>query len=478
LKLLSPDAGANQPLVYLVKESGFRSLSAFAAAINNRASLKYGIQLNHDHNIIRRWINGGACTHPRIVADVLSDAWGMTIPPSVIWPDERNGLSPVSAHLQPCIAKHTLENLGAFLRRDALRASVWADPIPIVTRDELMNPISKWLSSPPIRLPTADQRPRHIDQTTIERIEAATTHFMAVDAAAGGAAVRDAAAGQLRYAVDLANNHLPPDTPTRSRLLTAIATLAGEVGAMAHDTGLDGTAQQYFAYALQTARAADNDHASLIVVRVLTHMAHQMCELKSPRTTLRLTELAAHHMGHSPRGLMQGMLWILRARALALLGPNWMSEINSSISLAFAACETAETETPLRQNMFPHLNSAHLERHAAEAYLDLATLDDDHAAHLAAKAEARSLSALATQSQNHTREKAHNLVNLARSRFLLGRPDEACDDGAQALQLARQIPGSTRLAERIHTLSVAAERFPYHPRARDLQQRAIQTLQA
>ncbi|MBB4960273.1 tetratricopeptide repeat protein [Micromonospora polyrhachis] len=463
-------AAANQPLAYLVKESGFRSLAAFASAINNHASAAYGIQLSHDHNIIRRWLNGAACMHPEIVADVLSGAWGVTIPPAVIWPDDRNGTPPASAHLQPCIAEHTLANLGAFLRRDALREVGWTDPVPVATGDELVNPISRWLASPPVRLTATEQGPQHTDQRDqlmVDRIEAATAHLIALDAVAGGEAARDMAAGQLRYAVDLASHHLPTDTFIRNRLLAAIARLASEVGAMSHDAGLDGTAQQYFAYALQTAQVVDNDHANLVVVYVLTHMAHQMCELSAPQTALRLIELAAaHHIQHAARsGVMQGMLWILRARALAILGPDWMEEINSSIALALTGCATAETPPPISQ--------CRLRRHAAEVYLTIAEVDHRQAAPLAAKAESCSLIALDTQSQNQAREKAYNLINLARSRFLLGRPDEACDDATQAIQLAHQIPGAARLATRIHALATIAERFPHHPQARDLHRRAL-----
>lgn len=57
---------------------------------------------------------------------------------------------------------------------------------------------------------------------------------MASDASPGGGLAREAAVGQLKYAVDLAQ-HASYSEAVGNRLLTVIAHLAGQVAWMSHD---------------------------------------------------------------------------------------------------------------------------------------------------------------------------------------------------------------------------------------------------
>src|SRR5215475_10584363 len=115
-----PKHVANSGLAVLVESAGFRSLERLAVAVNERGWRMHGIRLNYDHVSVKRWIGGGTCQYPDVVAAVLSDAWGIPIPVAVIWPELRDGEGPVPAHRQAWVAARTLEDLGVLLRSDML----------------------------------------------------------------------------------------------------------------------------------------------------------------------------------------------------------------------------------------------------------------------------------------------------------------------------------------------------------------------
>src|SRR5262249_10000019 len=227
-----PEHIANPCLATLIDGAGFSSHERFAAAVNSHGWLMHGVKLSYDHISVKRWLGGATCQHPDVVAAVLSHAWGVPIPAAVIWPAQRNGHSgPVPAHLQAWVAARTLEDLGVFLRSDMLtRREILTDAVGVATGAPLVNPIARWLSVGATGLigsmASDDHGPGRIGLGTVIGIERATRQFVASDAEVGGGLSREAAVGQLKYAVDLAR-HASYTEVVGNRLLAAIAALAG-----------------------------------------------------------------------------------------------------------------------------------------------------------------------------------------------------------------------------------------------------------
>src|SRR5262249_9366203 len=153
----------------------------------------------------------------------------------------RDGDGPVPAHRQAWVAARTLEDLGVFLRSDMLtRREVLADVIGVASGSALADPIARWLSAKSVGLAgVAQPGTGRIGMSEVAGIEDVTHHFGSIDAAVGGGLGREAAVGQLKYAVDLAR-HATYTEAVGKRLLAAIADLSGLVGWMSFDANMSG----------------------------------------------------------------------------------------------------------------------------------------------------------------------------------------------------------------------------------------------
>ncbi|HZM26779.1 MAG TPA: hypothetical protein VFB89_05455, partial [Gemmatimonadales bacterium] len=409
---------------------------------------------------------------PDVVAAVLSDAWGIPVPVEVIWPELRDGQPPAPAHLQPWAAARTLDELGLFLRSDMLtRRAVLAASVSVATGKELIAPIARWLSVDTGVLPLpGGAGPGQINIEAVEAIEEATRHFMAADAAVGGAVVRRAAAGHLLYAVDLATEARYSED-IGNRLLIAIADLAGHVGWMSHDAAMEGPAQRYLIYGLQAAREAHGDEAQLRAVGILADMSAQMNELGHPSSALRLTDLAFEQLPADGRRFnkIRSLLWSQRAARLSGMGTVHLSEVRSAVGLAFDLYGqlNEEDESPAVARCFPYTTEAEIASSAAKTYRTLALHDPT----FAADAERQALSALALRPPGFQRSLVFDQINLAQARFLGGEPEQACQDGAQAIEMAARVTASSRVNARLAGLMTDSEPFKKLSGVREFRER-------
>src|SRR5262249_10274298 len=212
----------------------------------------------------------------------------------------------------------------------------------------------------------------------VEAIERSTRYFAATDAEIGGALSREAAVGQLKYAVDLAQ-HASYSDRTGNRLLAAIAELSGLVGWMCHDSGMTGPAQRYFTYGLQAARESTDPRASLLVVSILSDMAQQMRWLGRPNAALRLHDLAAsqlpgdRHRFNVVRAVLAGNRAV---DGLCRLGGSSLTEARSALSLSFdlyaQASDDDRATAPAMWHRAMVTTEARLSSNASAAYLVMA----------------------------------------------------------------------------------------------------------
>lgn len=231
---------ANPGLAALIQGGGFRSLERFANAVNACGWEMNGVKLCYDHITVKRWLTGSVCQNPEAVAAVLTRAWGIPVPVQVVWPELRDGQGPVPAYLQAWVPVRTLADLGAFIGADMLtRREMLAASVGVASGPTLVEPLARWLAAEPLALGQPAEATRRIGVDEVENIEAATKHFAALDAKAGGGLSREAAVGQLKYAVDLARYSTYSEA-VGNRLLAAIAGLSGLVGWMCMDSGMQG----------------------------------------------------------------------------------------------------------------------------------------------------------------------------------------------------------------------------------------------
>jgi hypothetical protein len=125
----------------------------------------------------------------------------------------------------------------------------------------------------------------------VQAIERSTRYFAATDAEIGGALSREAAVGQLKYAVDLARHGSYSDR-TGNRLLAAVAELSGLVGWLCHDSNMPGPAQRYLMYGLQAARESSTSinidaYDGRVHVRRRCEVEHRQMQVRPPAQRAR-----------------------------------------------------------------------------------------------------------------------------------------------------------------------------------------------
>lgn len=468
-----PTRVANPGLAALIAGSGFASLERFATAVNHRGWEMHGIKTAYNHVTVKRWLAGSVCQHPDVVAAVLSDGWGIAIPIEVIWPDLRDGRPSEPAHLQPWAASRTLDEMGAFVRSDMLtRRETLTNAVKAASGPALLAPISRWLGIPPGRLPGKDDGVRRIGASDVEAIERSTRYFAATDAESGGMLSREAAVGQLKYAVDLAQ-HASYSDRVGNRLLAVVAELSGLVGWMCHDSGMPGPAQRYFTYGLQAARESTDSRAPLLVVSILADMAEHIRWQGRPNTALRLNDLAADQLPADRRryNVLRAELAAHRAEnGLCHFGPSCLPEVQNALNLAFDLYAQASDEDKATASTSWHraidVSEAELSVSAAVAYLTMASDDPT----LAAEAEKHTLNQLATVPDDQGRSKVFGQIRLARIRFLTGEAEQACDDGDRAIEMADHTASST-ISVRLRELLAGSEPYAGLPRVAEFRDR-------
>jgi hypothetical protein len=352
-------------------------------------------------------------------------------------------------------------------RRETLAASVKAASGPA-----LLAPITRWLGVPPVRLPGRTRGTKRIGVPEVAAIERSTRYFAATDAEVGGAFSREAAVGQLKYAVDLAERASYSDA-IGNRLLAAIAELSGLVGYLCQDSGMPGPAQRYFSFGLQAARESTDPRAPMLVVSILADLAQHMRWLGRPNTAIRLHDLALLQLPADRRRfrVVRAVLASKKAEdGLCYLGRSALPEVRSSLNLSFdlyAQAGADERHTAVSSwHRALDMSEAGLHGRAAAAYLVLAKENRQ----LARYAEERTLCMLANASKGQGRDRVLSQIRLARIRFALAEPDQACEDGETALSAVTDIP-SEMVTTRLRELMTDSEPYATLPRVVELRER-------
>jgi hypothetical protein len=395
------------------------------------------------------------------------------------WPSCRPGQrNPVDDHAAPLYAwgaLRTLEDLAVFLRSDMLtRRDILAASVTMAAGKTLTEPVASWLNTAPGGLPAAEGHGLgKVGMSAVEGIERTVRYFVTSDASAGGGLAREAAVGQLKYAVDLAQ-YASYSSAVGARLLTVIADLAGRVGFMSHDAGMAGPAQRYAWYGLQAAHEAGTERARLLAVRILSEMGSYAWSAGHIDTAHRLYSLALGRIPEDPhrfnqvRAIMRSRL----AKALSGLGSDHAAEVDRYVNLSVHLHHKAEDDEPLPwlAVYFPYdcgpSADAELASEAAASYHALAREDARHAG----RAQQHARLALDRRSEEFTRSRVFDQVMVARTGLRAGELDQACRDGQEAIRMAAAVSDSRRVRTRLAQLMDDAEQHQQEPAVRELRE--------
>lgn len=188
---------------------------------------------------------------------------------------------------------------------------------------------------------------------------------------------------------------------------------------------------------------------------------------------LHLHNLAANQLPADRRrfNVLHAVLAGNRANdGLCRLGGSSLAEARSVLSLSFDLYSQASDDDRATASTLWHraldMTEARLASNAGAAYLVMARRDKS----LAAEAERYTLHDLANVGEGQGRNKAFGQIRLAQIRFLAGEPDQACDDGDQALDAAEHV-SSAMIRARLRELLADSDPYADIPRVVEFRDR-------
>jgi transcriptional regulator with XRE-family HTH domain len=449
-----------------------------------------------DTSTVARWERGEtepqAVHRPRLaealkvtvetVGELLTGSRSVRTAPAYLAPyglaELPHGAEPADDYAAPPYAwgaLRTLEDLAVFIRSDMLtRRDILAASIAMAAGRALTEPVASWLHTAPGGLPATEGHGLgKIGVSTVEGIERTIRYFVSSDASAGGGLAREAAVGQLKYAIDLAQ-YSSYSEAIGTRLLTVIADLADRVGWMSHDAGMDGPAQRYAWYGLQAAHEAGIERAQLLAVRVLDHLAEYAREAGQLDTARRFNDLALDRVPNDPHrfNAVRAILRSRQAIVLSGMGTTHLPEVDRYVNMSFDQHHKAQDDepSPWLADCFPYScgpgADAELASEVAASYHALARED----ARLATRAQEHARQALNRRSEDFTRSRVFDQVMLARTGFRAGELDQACRDGHEAIRMAGAVGESQRVRTRLAQLMDDTAPHQREPAVRELRE--------
>jgi hypothetical protein len=231
----------------------------------------------------------------------------------------------------------------------------------------------------------------------------------------GGAGLaRKAVLGQLDELADRLQH--APAGPTTERAFFIGAELAKVAASMSFDAGLHDAAQRYYVLAVRMAKAARNDPFAALC---LSAMARQMFDLGRPEDGLDLVQLGQYGTRRTATPTLRALLLTREAWAYALMGR--VGDFQRAVGMAQDSFSTRDPAVEPR--WLASFDEAELEGVVGARLRDLAAHDPK----LAAPAEQHIRRALALRDPAKVRNRAFDLIGLARTRVIAGEPEDGCE---------------------------------------------------
>ncbi len=331
----------------------------------------------------------------------------------------------------------------------------------IVVRDTVTVPLQARITRliPPVRTDV----PRRIGVADIARIEATTSAFRDWDNRWGGGLSRAAVIAQLQWVAAATTRSVCASQAIHSRLLTALADLAGVAAFLSYDMNHHQQARALWTVGLEAASEAGNID---LVGTTLRQLAHQALHLNRTDEALRLVRLAyattvdpRHHVSEL------ALAEIAAYEGWCYAATGQVQPCHRALGRATDHFSNADGEPP--PPWLAHLDAAELTALCGHSYHVLAQSEP------AVVGEAQTLlrQAVAGRDSAYARSRTLNLIALAGTFFQSGdHLEEGVAIGDQALGAAGTLT-SPRSLDRLRALRALTARHAGIPAVTQFQHR-------
>ncbi len=321
--------------------------------------------------------------------------------------------------------------LDLITRRDALRGAA------VLGGSGLLEPLTPWLDplAPDVHPPVVAVSARRgaFAAAEVEAVEAVTAAFRGWRSSDGLG--RTAVVGQLSDVLERLRD--APSGALTDRVVLAAAELAKISGSMAFDAGAHRSAQDQYVLAARLAKAGGEPSFGAVALAALARVSF---DTGTPGDGLEVIALAQRGTARSGTPALRAMLATRQAWGHAQRGEAhaFAGAVDAAGSAHAEVCSAAEPR------WLHGLDTAELYGVIGARYRDLARYDHRHAT----SAVTYIGRALALRDPSRTRNRAFDLVSLARVHLLTGEHDHAAATVREALPLLDPArPG--RLARRL-----------------------------
>jgi hypothetical protein len=339
----------------------------------------------------------------------------------------------------------TAEELGLAETRPALSGD-WnrvgiANSVENITRDDLAatrrhalvaaalagaaltQPLQRWLE-PLIDAGATAARRNGFTPPEVDALERLATQIRSWTVTGNGALARKAVIAQLAELNDRLREAPPGPLTGRATLVTA--QLAETVGSMSWDAGAHGDAQRYYVLAVQLAKLGGDDGLAAVALAAL---ARQCFDLGRPGDGLEVVQLAQYGSRHSAGPLLRAMLATREGWAYAQIGETKAFHRSAGLAQDYFAETGTDSCRWIRS-----FDAAELHGVLGARFRDLAMYDPLQARYAIDHIER----ALQLRDPNRLRNRAFDLIGLARAHLITNDLDQAVALIYEALPLTSQ----------------------------------------
>lgn len=308
----------------------------------------------------------------------------------------------------------TRDDLAA-TRRQALAAAALAGVA-------LTQPLQRWLD--PLGTVATTGREGAFTPPEIEALETLTMQFKGWNSAGNGVLARKAVVAQLSALNDRLR-HAPPSSPLTANALLVASQLADIAASMSWDGGAHRDAQRYYVLAVQLAKVAGDDELAAVALAAL---GRQCYDLGHPGDGLEVVQLAQYGTRRSATPQLRAMLATREGWAYAQRGD--VQAFHRAVGLAQDHFAEVAADSSRWVRTF---DAAELHGVVGARFRDLARHDPTQARH----AQDHITRALDLRNPSRLRNRAFDLIGLARSYLISGDPEHAANLINEALPIAR-----------------------------------------
>ncbi len=256
-----------------------------------------------------------------------------------------------------------------------------------------------------------------------------------------------------------------PSGPTTERAFFIGAELSKVAASMSFDAGLHNAAQRYYVLAIRMAKAGHNDGFAALC---LAAMARQMFDLGRPEDGLELVQLGQYGTRRTGTPTLKALLLTREAWAYAQMGKT--REFHQAVGMAQDSF--AQRDADVEPRYLHSFDEAELEGVIGARCRDLAMHDPAQAVF----AEQHIRRALELRDPSKVRNRAFDVIGLARTKMVAGDPEAACGLINEVLPTAAKL-SSGRVLRKLEDFAKEAARHRHIPAVQDTRDaiRAIRT---